>query len=78
MPWPPKPVELTALTKTPTSFRLQINGAPGQQFEIQATHDFITWEPADTLHLINSEPLLINDMAAVNQPRRFYRAVQIE
>lgn len=73
----PKAARLHALAKTSSNFRLQISAEPGTRFEIQATSDFLTWEPANTVDVINTEPVPLDAPAALNQPRRFYRAIQL-
>jgi hypothetical protein len=72
----PKVPHLTALAITPTSLRLQLTAELGERFEIQATSDFLAWEPAGTVSIVSPEPVLIDASAATNQSRRFYRAVQ--
>ena len=55
-------------------FRVTLNGAAGQSYEIQVSPDLKTWTPLTTV-TNTSGVMQITDTIAANWPKKFYRAL---
>ena len=73
----PKPTRLKLGGVSINSFRLQIAAEAGREVEIQTSSDFRSWETL-VQRTIEDQPADVEDSAAANHSRRFFRAVRKE